>query len=73
MTEIHGSAETSGIGTNFVGDRCFLLGGRPRRVRAGRWSERLDSLPGVADAAVRLMRPEEGTRLKAFVFPDLVY
>jgi len=31
----------------------------------------LVSLPGVAGAAVRLMRPEEGTRMKALVVPAL--
>lgn len=31
---------------------------------------RLRACPGVREAAVRLMRPEEGTRLKAFVVPE---
>lgn len=57
------------------GDRQFRVGPRhdaavqvggvnvfPERVR-----EVLCRHPAVADAAVRLMRPEEGTRLKAFV------
>jgi long-chain acyl-CoA synthetase len=50
-------------------DGAVMVGGvivdldRVRRV--------LLSHPGVADAAVRLMRPGEGVRLKAFVVPDL--
>jgi long-chain acyl-CoA synthetase len=36
----------------------------PVRVR-----EILCRHPAVADAAVRLMRPQEGTRLKAFIVP----
>ena len=36
----------------------------PARVR-----EVLKTHPAVDDVAVRLMRPEEGTRLKAFVVP----
>ena len=60
-----------------VGDRSFVVGPRhdqavqvgginvfPARVR-----ELLCRHPLVADAAVRLMRPEEGARLKAFVVP----
>jgi 4-coumarate--CoA ligase (photoactive yellow protein activation family) len=60
-----------------VGERAFTVGGRhdqavqvgginvfPARVR-----DVLVRHPAVADAAVRLMRPEEGTRLKAFVVP----
>ena len=60
------------------GDRHFRLGARhdqavqvgginvfPARVR-----EVLCRHPQVQDAAVRLMRPEEGTRLKAFVVPN---
>jgi acyl-coenzyme A synthetase/AMP-(fatty) acid ligase len=38
----------------------------PERVR-----EVLKRHPAVADAAVRLMRPGEGTRLKAFVVPKV--
>ncbi|MCG2594966.1 4-coumarate--CoA ligase [Ramlibacter sp. XY19] len=60
-----------------VGERAFTVGGRndqavqvgginvfPARVR-----DVLCRHPAVADAAVRLMRPEEGARLKAFVVP----
>jgi 4-coumarate--CoA ligase (photoactive yellow protein activation family) len=60
-----------------IGERAFSIGGRndeavqvgginvfPAHVR-----EVLCRHPLVADAAVRLMRPEEGTRLKAFVVP----
>jgi acyl-coenzyme A synthetase/AMP-(fatty) acid ligase len=32
-------------------------------------ASRLKEHPGVADCSVRLMRPEEGVRLKAFVVP----
>jgi 4-coumarate--CoA ligase (photoactive yellow protein activation family) len=59
------------------GERDFLPAGRiddavqigginvfPERVR-----EILRRHPEVADAAVRLMRPEEGSRLKAFIVP----
>ena len=48
-------------------DHAVQVGGInvfPARVR-----EVLRRHPGVQDAAVRLMRPEEGTRLKAFVVP----
>lgn len=48
-------------------DQAVQVGGInvfPQRVR-----EVLRRHPAVADAAVRLMRPEEGTRLKAFVVP----
>ncbi len=38
----------------------------PDRVAA-----RLRDRPGVKDAAVRLMRPEEGVRLKAFIVPEV--
>lgn len=54
-----------------VGPRCdgaVQVGGInvfPARVR-----QVLLDCPGVADAAVRLMRPEEGSRLKAFVVPQ---
>lgn len=60
-----------------TGQRLVVVGGRrdgsvqvggtnvfPARVR-----EALCRHPGVADAAVRLMAPHEGTRLKAFVVP----
>lgn len=48
-------------------DQAVQVGGvnvHPARVR-----EVLLKHPLVADAAVRLMRPEEGTRLKAFIVP----
>lgn len=61
----------------WVADRCFQLEGRtddavqvaghnvfPAAVRA-----RLLQHPLVRDAAVRLMRPSEGERLKAFIVP----
>ena len=61
----------------WLGDRAFRVGARvdgavqvggmnvfPSRVR-----ETLLEHPLVADAAVRLMRPDEGGRLKAFVVP----
>lgn len=59
-----------GNGTFRVGprrDQAVQVGGInvfPQRVR-----EVLKRHPAVQDAAVRLMRPEEGTRLKAFVVP----
>ena len=48
-------------------DGAVVVGGSnvfPERVRAV-----LCSHPDVADAAVRLMRPDEGERLKAYVVP----
>jgi long-chain acyl-CoA synthetase len=33
-------------------------------------ADRLSKQPGVRDAAVRLMRSDEGTRLKAFIVPE---
>ena len=61
-----------------VGPDAFQLAGRrdgmvqvggvnvsPTEVAA-----RLTRHPGVSQAAVRLMRPEEGTRLKAYLVPD---
>ncbi|HYD99063.1 MAG TPA: 4-coumarate--CoA ligase [Alphaproteobacteria bacterium] len=58
-------------------DRHFRVGGRhDRAVQVGGlnvWPQRVRAVllehPGVADAAVRLMRPEEGRRLKAFIVP----
>ena len=58
--------------------RRFLLAGRQDgavqvggvNVHPARVAERLRERPGVRDAAVRLMRPDEGQRLKAFVVPD---
>ena len=32
--------------------------------------QRLSGFPGVASATVRLMRPDEGDRLKCFIVPD---
>lgn len=54
-----------------IGARCdgaLMVGGvtvDPAHVRA-----MLCAHPGVADAAVRLMQPSEGVRLKAFVVPN---
>ena len=48
-------------------DQAVQVGGInvfPERIAAS-----LKALPDVADARVRLMRPEEGSRLKAFVVP----
>lgn len=62
--------EDIGAGAFRVGprrDQAVQVGGInvfPQRVR-----EVLMRHPAVEDAAVRLMRPEEGTRLKAFVAP----
>jgi long-chain acyl-CoA synthetase len=62
--------ESCGARTFRVGarrDEAVQVGGinvYPARVR-----EILKKHPAVADAAVRLMRPEEGVRLKAFVVP----
>lgn len=59
-------------------DDCHFLpsGRRDKAVQVGgvnvypaRIAEKIRSLPEVADCAVRPMRPEEGTRLKAFVVP----
>ena len=60
-------------------DGFFVAGRRDRAVQiAGtnvypdRVARVLRTHPKVADCAVRLMRPEEGWRLKAFVVPDTV-
>lgn len=61
-----------------LADRRFLLAERLDgavqvggvNVHPAHVAERLRARPGVRDAAVRLMRPEEGQRLKAFVVPD---
>ncbi|KAA2237947.1 AMP-binding protein [Salinarimonas soli] len=58
-----------------VTDRTFTLAGRRdgavqvggQNVHPARIAEHLRTHPLVADAAVRLMRPDEGTRLKAFL------
>jgi 4-coumarate--CoA ligase (photoactive yellow protein activation family) len=60
------------------GERRFTLGGRVDgavqvggvNVQPAAVGARLRDHPGVRDAAVRLMRPEEGSRLKAFVVPS---
>lgn len=59
------------------GDRFQLAGRRDGAVQVGglnvypdRVAARLRERPGVGDAAVRLMRPEEGSRLKAFIVPE---
>jgi long-chain acyl-CoA synthetase len=57
--------------------KSFTLGGRrDSSVQVGginvyctQIAESLCTLPGVADAYVRLMRPAEGRRLKAFIVP----
>jgi acyl-coenzyme A synthetase/AMP-(fatty) acid ligase len=57
------------------GDRRFTLAGRRdgavqiggHNVHPARIAERLRTHPLVADAVVRPMRPDEGTRLKAFI------
>lgn len=59
----------------FCDDRRFTVEGRAdAAVQVGginvfphRVAERLRGHPAVSDAAVRLMRPDEGTRLKAFI------
>ena len=59
------------------GRRFQLAGRQDGAVQVGgtnvypdRVAARLREQPGVRDAAVRLMRPEEGSRLKAFVLPE---
>jgi len=55
----------------------FTLGGRRDlseqvggiNVLCDRIATSIRAIPGVADAAVRLMRRSEGTRLKAFIVP----
>jgi len=55
----------------------FTLGGRRDlseqvggiNVHCDRIAASIRALPGVADAALRLMRPSEGTRLKVFIVP----
>ena len=62
---------------DFCGPRSFRVSGRHDaavqvggiNVFPGRVREVLRRHPDVHDAAVRLMRPEEGERLKAFVVP----
>jgi long-chain acyl-CoA synthetase len=59
-------------------DGGFLLAGRldgsvqvgGTNVYPARIAALLAARPGVADAAVRFMRPDEGMRLKAFIVPD---
>ena len=61
----------------WCGDRCFQVEGRrDHAVQIGGVNvapeliaQRLREHPMVKDAAVRLMRPEEGARLKAFIVP----
>ncbi|NEU14624.1 AMP-binding protein [Methylobacterium sp. BTF04] len=61
-----------------AGPDSFRLAGRKDgmvqvggvNVSPDRIAAQLSVRPGVTEAAVRLMRPEEGTRLKAFVIPD---
>jgi long-chain acyl-CoA synthetase len=62
----------------FQEDGCFVLGGRldgsvqvyGTNVYPARIAALLISRPGVCGAAVRLMRPEEGMLLKAFIVPE---
>ena len=62
----------------WTGDETFqVVGRRDAAVQVGginvfpdRVARRLCQRPGVAQAAVRLMRPHEGARLKAFVAPS---
>ncbi|MBB5331689.1 AMP-binding protein [Tunturiibacter gelidoferens] len=62
----------------FRDDGSFYLTGRldgsvqvgGTNVYPARIASLLVSRPGVADAAVRLMRPDEGVRLKAFIVPN---
>ncbi|MGI4755607.1 MAG: AMP-binding protein [Janthinobacterium lividum] len=62
---------------DFLTDRCFLPRGRKdgavqvggTNVFPSHVEEKLLALPGVQAISVRLMRPEEGTRLKCFVVP----
>jgi acyl-coenzyme A synthetase/AMP-(fatty) acid ligase len=59
------------------GERRFTVGARADgavqvggvNVHPAAVAARLAQHPGVRDAAVRLMRPDEGSRLKAFVVP----
>ncbi|WP_006788558.1 AMP-binding protein [Thiorhodospira sibirica] len=61
--------------------RHFTLGGRlDQAVAVGginvfpqRIAEKLAALPGVREARVRLMHPQEGDRLKAFILPEPAY
>lgn len=58
-------------------DRHFLPAGRRDKavqvggvnVYPGQVAEKIRKLPEISDCAVRLMRPDEGTRLKAFIVP----
>ncbi len=60
------------------GERRFTVGARADgavqvggvNVHPAAVAARLAQHPGVRDAAVRLMRPDEGSRLKAFVVPS---
>jgi long-chain acyl-CoA synthetase len=62
----------------FFADGTFLVQGRKdSSVQVGGVNvfpvliaQRLTTYPGVAEASVRLMRPEEGKRLKCFVVPQ---
>lgn len=63
---------------HWLDDRHFLPAGRRDNavqvggvnVHPARIAETIKRLPGISDCAVRLMRPEEGTRLKAFIVPS---
>ena len=62
----------------FASDDTFLVRGRTdlgvqvggRNVFPERIAEKLRTHAGVAEASVRLMRPEEGNRLKCFIVPQ---
>jgi long-chain acyl-CoA synthetase len=63
--------------THQGGDRFKLAGRLDGAVQVGGINvfpafiaDRLSKQPGVRDAAVRLMRSDEGTRLKAFIVPE---
>lgn len=61
----------------FVNDRLFLVEGRRdqavqvggRNVFLKQIEQKLTDHPGISMATVRLMRPEEGDRLKCFIVP----
>lgn len=64
---------------DWIGRRYFYVRGRRddavqvagRNVFPSRVRQHLCAHPAVADASVRLMRPDEGQRLKAFIVPKM--